>query len=384
MQKVLIYRSKLLPYSETFIKAQAEALKSWEYMLLGKKLSNRSRILIEKSKYKLIPSSSNNRFVSKLFGFFYNRRFNQFVEELKRENFSLLHVHFGTDAVNIAYLADLLHIPMLVTLHGFDITTYKEVWESGARGQRKKQYPQKLVELARRPNVNFIAVSENIKECAVAYGIPEEKVKVVYIGVDTNQFYPAGLPILQRKKRILYVGRMVEKKGGSILINAYAKVLQTIPDVELMMIGEGDLLDSFREQASLLNVPVEFVGTKTSQEVKALLDTSRVFCLPSVTAKSGDAEGMGMVVLEAQACGVPAITSARGSVKEGLIDGRTGLSFDEHDVDSLVKHLVRVLSDDVLVEAMSQQAVSFMKERFDISACTKKLEAYYAQCATNH
>ena len=73
MQKVLIYRSKLLPYSETFIKAQAEALNSWEYMLLGKKLSNRSRILIEKSKYKLIPSSSNNRIMSKLFGFFFTK-----------------------------------------------------------------------------------------------------------------------------------------------------------------------------------------------------------------------------------------------------------------------------------------------------------------------
>jgi glycosyltransferase involved in cell wall biosynthesis len=381
MNKVLIYRRKLLEYSETFIKEQAKALSNWEYVLLGDQyvqgvdLSTVNTALISQSKFKSLR------------GFLKHPLKKQPVlslSKLKKLDFSVVHIHFGTDAVSFWPLAQQLKKPVVVTLHGYDITTNKSWWESGQRGKKRESYPEKLLEMAAHPLVTFIAVSEAIKECAIAFGLPAEKIKVAYIGVNTHQFYPAGEPILKRKKRILYVGRMVEKKGGAILINAYARVRKVVPEAELVMVGDGPLLKSYRDQATMLQVPVEFLGIKTSVEVKHLLDSARTFCLPSVTAENGDAEGLGVVILEAQACGVPVVTSARGGAKEGLIHGETGFAFAEHDEDALVEYLVKLLTDDELVDRISQSSVQFIAKKFDIAVCTQILEAHYEKCAANH
>jgi glycosyltransferase involved in cell wall biosynthesis len=379
---VLIYRHKLLPYSETFIKEQAKALKSWDYLLLGDRYEQGIELCDVKTAL-LYKSKLSLRFLTDYFVNKINSNHVLSLKALKKLDVSVLHIHFGTDAVKFWPIAKQFNKPIVVTLHGYDITTDKAWWESGRRGKRRKDYPAKLLEMAAHPLVSFIAISEVIKQSAIAFGIPSEKIKVLYIGIDTNKFHPAGKPILQRKKRIVYVGRMVEVKGGSTLINAYSKLLKVVPDAELVMVGDGVLLESYRTQASLLKLPVEFAGIKTSAEVKALLDTARVFCLPSVTTENGNAEGMGVVILEAQACGVPVVTSARGGAAEGIVHGETGFAFTEYDEDSLVKYLEQLLTDDALVLAMSQQGVKFMLEKFDISTCTEKLEDYYNQLVSS-
>jgi glycosyltransferase involved in cell wall biosynthesis len=169
-----------------------------------------------------------------------------------------------------------------------------------------------LLALAAQDRVHFIAVSEAIRRRAVEYGIPPERISVRYIGIDLSRFRFGGRPLCKRRRRILYVGRMVEKKGGALLLRAYARVRATISDAELVMIGDGPLLGSYAKLADELNVPVSFLGNLPSSEVKQQIDEARVFCLPSITASNGDAEGLAIVILEAQACGVPVVTSARG------------------------------------------------------------------------
>ena len=122
---------------------------------------------------------------------------------------------------------------------------------------------------------------------------------------------------------------MVEKKGANILIEAFARVRKQIENAELVMVGDGPLLAEFKQLAQQLRVPVTFTGTLSSDQVKQQIDEARVFCLPSVTATNGDAEGFGLVLLEAQACGVPVVTSARGGATEGIKDGVTGCAFPE-------------------------------------------------------
>jgi glycosyltransferase involved in cell wall biosynthesis len=84
-----------------------------------------------------------------------------------------------------------------------------------------------------------------------------------------------------------------------------------------------------------------------------------------------------MVLLEAQACGVPVVTSARGGAEEGVIDGKTGFAFAERDVDTLSDRLTRVLTDDDLALSMSEEARAFVRQRFDIRRCTRSLEQLY-------
>jgi glycosyltransferase involved in cell wall biosynthesis len=107
------------------------------------------------------------------------------------------------------------------------------------------------------------------------------------------------------------------------------------------------------------------------------MDQARVFCLPSVTANNGDAEGLPIVILEAQSCGLPVITSARGGATEGIQDGETGFAHREGDVDQLTESLVHLLNDDDLACDFSISARNRALRCFDIEHCNQLLEAIY-------
>jgi len=377
MKKVLVYRNSLLPYSETFIRAQVLSYRRWHAVLAGAErlpgsdLEGLTTLVLGKGR----PSAANRvyRRVRERIGF----ALPSAVAQLNREAAQLAHVHFGTDAVRIWPVLRRLQIPVVVTLHGYDINIYKEWWEQGHGGRWRRTYPQKLLAMADNANVSFIAVSEAVRQRAIEFGIPTEKVSTKYIGVDVSRFTPGGRPILERKRQVLFVGRMVEKKGGSILIEAFARVRQQVQDAELVMTGDGPLLEELKHLARRLNVPVTFIGHLLNNEVKRQIDESRVFCLPSITAGNGDAEGLPITLLEAQACGVPVVTSARGGATEGIEDGRSGFAFREKDVDALESALVRLLSDDTLVAQMTDVAQAHVRARFDLRRCTVALEELY-------
>lgn len=294
----------------------------------------------------------------------------------------LIHAHFGPDGVAIYPVAKKLSIPLIITLHGYDINIYREWWENGLLGWRNRFYPRRLLQMGRE-GVYFIAVSHAIRQRAIEYGLPPEQVTVRYIGIDTQDFLPGGMPISQRAKRILFVGRLVEKKGCETLIRAYYQVRKRVRGAELIVVGDGPLRSSLEALARNLVVPVQFLGRLSSYAVRMQMDQARVFCLPSARALNGDDEGFGIVILESQACGVPVVSSAFGGATEGIIDGITGFSFPEKNVDILAQRLFELLIDDRLAEGMSAAGPKFVGERFDIRKCTKLLESYYDEISTN-
>jgi glycosyltransferase involved in cell wall biosynthesis len=124
------------------------------------------------------------------------------------------------------------------------------------------------------------------------------------------------------------------------------------------------------------------VACGSSRDVATtLLAEARVFCLPSVTAESGDAEGLPLVVLEAQASGVPVVTSARGGATEGIRDGVTGYAFAERDVAALAERLIALLTDDALATRFSEAGPPFIGENHDLYGQTAQLEALYDRVA---
>ena len=168
--------------------------------------------------------------------------------------------------------------------------------------------------MANRPRVSFIAVSEAIRSRAISFGIPESKIEVRYIGVDISKFTPGGRPLTKRERRALFVGRLVEKKGCEFLVRAFANVQEAVPNASLVIVGDGPLRDPLQSLANDLKIRVQFRGVLSGADVSRELHLARVFCLPSVTAANGDAEGFGMVLLGSQASGVPVVTSALGGL----------------------------------------------------------------------
>ena len=377
MKKVLVYRHSLLPVSETFVRAQILSYRRWHGVLAGveyvpgSSLEGLATVLLGKGRQGIC-----NRIV---------RKISEQIEfappsvltKLRGERPQIAHVHFGTDAVTIWRVLRRLKIPVVVTLHGYDINTHKEWWEQGHGGLWRRTYPKRLLAMADNTNVSFIAVSEAIRKRAMEFGIPGDKVAVRYIGIDTSRFAPGPVPITERKRRILFVGRLVEVKGCRYVIEAFARVKGRVHDAELAIVGSGALADDLKRQAHELDIPVEFLGALPPNKVKQQLDQARGFCLPSARTNNGQVEGFGLVLLEAQASGVPVVTSALAGATEGIVEGKTGYFFPERDVDMLANRLEQLLLDDSIVSSFSLAGPAFVGERFDIGKCTALLEDYY-------
>lgn len=375
-RKVIVFRSRLLPYSETFIREQVRMLSHWKGVLVGESLAPtglsldgmdvrllgfRNRIL---HKLSMLASSFVSLSPSR-------------VRTLRQERADLLHIHFATDAYRFWPVARHLDLPVLITLHGYDITTHKSWWESGkGGGRRMKGFPSGLLDIARDDRVHFIAVSHAIKKSAIEFGIPEDKITVSYIGVDTQKFTPGPKAIADRRE-ILYVGRLVEKKGCEYLLQAFSDIQKDFPDYELMIVGGGPLEGELKAFAQARGVRANFLGPLSGEQVRERLAEARVFCLPSITAENGDAEGLGIVILEAQASGVPVITSARGGAQEGIVHGKTGFAHGEKDVAAIRQGLISLLQDDELATRYGASARQHMVETMDLGRCNLQLEEIY-------
>lgn len=373
---VLVYRNALLPFSETFIKEQILALARWRAILVGRQ--DLRQLPLDDLNVRVLGQQVGplSRLSWKAHSMFRDVPL-RVARSLAQEHASLIHAHFGTDAIDAWPLARALNLPLLVTLHGYDIYTARDWWESGQGGNRLRAYPQRLLELARKPNVQFIAVSESLREQAIRFGIPAERICVRYIGINTTKFNRGDALLSARRPQVLFVGRLVEKKGCEYLIRAMSMVQQTVPSARLVVVGDGPLREMLTILSSELGVNASFLGSLPSEQVVRKLQESSVFCLPSVTAENGDTEGFGLVLLEAQACGVPVVSSARGGSTEGLENGKTGYAFAERDSAELAVLLTRLLSDNAMLTEMSKHCREFVLGRFDLAKCTSQLEDLY-------
>ncbi len=379
-RKVLVCRTALLLGSETFIADQVLAYRSWRAVLVGfKPVVN--GLPLEALEVRLLDGARPSLWAKARRRLFADLGMAHWrvIESLRREAAALVHVHFATDAVAFWPIVRRLGLPLFVTLHGYDINIRREYWEKCGVSLAERRYPARLLQMARQPTVHFVAVSQAIKKRAAEFGLPAERISVCHVGIDRSRFAAAATPVSRREARILFVGRLVEKKGGEFLVRAYARVRAVVRGARLVMVGDGPSSESLARLAAELRAPVEFLGSCSRTEVSRQLELARVLCLPSVTALNGDAEGMGMVVLEAQACGVPVVTSARGGSEEGIVEGITGFSFPERDVDALTAKLMRILLDDQLAVSMSRAGIRHVAERFDIQSCTRSLETLYDQ-----
>lgn len=380
---LLVVRSELLPYSETFVKEQALAYTGWKPVFVG--LKRIPGLPVEDLNIRLLPGATS----------FPERAYRKLLRSLRipppgirrvllPECASLIHVHFGTDAVDHWDWIRSFNVPIVVTLHGYDINTHKEWWQQPTQSPARRRYPGRLLKMASDPRVHFVAVSRAIKERAMEWGIAAERISVRYIGVDISRFRPGGLPIERRRPRILFVGRLTEKKGVEYLIQAFALVKARLPAAELVIAGDGRLRAKLELLASQLDVPVTFLGSLSSQQIKEEIQHARVLCSPSITAENGDAEGLPIVILEAQACAVPVVTSARGGMHEGIIDGVTGFAVKEKDVEELSNRLLLLLQDGARAAAMGRAGRRNIEEKFDLRSCTESLERLYDTLMRNY
>jgi len=358
---VLIFKETLLPLSETFIAAQVGQLKHFapRYVGLGRvspslPLPNDSILLTE-----TISRISDVR--QKLY-----RRTGiapAFHRRAASATAQLIHAHFASGGRSALPLARQLGIPLVVTLHGSDVTI-------------KVNFRKRYEELWRNASM-FICISEFIRNQALKAGFPEEKLLKLFTGVDLDVFRPVDTK--RDRNLVVFVGRLVEKKGCGYLLEAMAQVQKEYRNARFVVIGDGPLRASLEASARQLNVPAEFLGSQSATVVREWISRARIFCAPSVAAANGDSEGLGMVFAEAQAMGTPVVSFRHGGIPEVVLHERTGLLAEERNVTDLATQLLRLLEDDPLWNRLSEQGVAMIRERFDIRRQTSELEELYVR-----
>jgi colanic acid/amylovoran biosynthesis glycosyltransferase len=221
------------------------------------------------------------------------------------------------------------------------------------------------------------ASSDYIRERVLGAGFPERRVVRHYIGIDTEALRPATAPAA--RKSIVHVARLVEKKGTRYLIEAFTRVAKNDPEVELLIIGDGPLGRSLEALARLQGPGdrIRFLGTQANAVVFDRLSKAAVFCLPSVTARSGDLEGLPISILEAAAMAVPVVATLHSGIPEAVSDGESGYLVPERDVGALAERLAHLLANDGLRQEMGQAARRIVEERFDLQRQTAALEDLY-------
>jgi len=276
-------------------------------------------------------------------------------------------------------LAARLDVPLVTTFHGFD-ATLKPAELVKSRRATWIQYLRKRADLCRRGAL-FIGVSKFVVARLEELGVPVDRTQLHYIGVDTNAFDAQAKDEDQEQRLVvLHVARLVEKKGTAYLLEAFAKIAAQHPRAELVVIGTGPLAGGLEQRAARLGLGarVRWLGAQPHAAVREWLRRAAVLCLPSCTAANGDSEGLGLVLLEAAASGVPVVATRHGGIPEAVEDGSTGYLVPERDAAALGAALDALLAGDSLRARMGREARQLVRERFDLRRQTDRLEQLYA------
>lgn len=145
--------------------------------------------------------------------------------------------------------------------------------------------------------------------------------------------------------RLLTIARLVEKKGIEYALRAFAIVRREFPNAIYEIIGDGHLASQLHALCRKFDLQnsVVFHGARDADFVREHLNAAHVFLLPSVTAVDGDQEGTPISLMEAQACGLPVISSIHSGIPEVVLDGSTGFLAEERDVEALSQKLLELL-----------------------------------------
>ena len=370
MREVAIFRNNLFRISEPFVTQQAERSRRYRPVYLGRLRfgpappGSASFALADAGRWRSLPGVAWQ---------VASRSPAAFERLLAGHAPALVHAHFGIDGVYALPLARRLGVPLVTTFHGFDATLSNAallcspVWAN---------YPLHRGELARQGAL-FLCVSSFIRDQVLAQGFPAARTHVHYTGVDCDATRPRDPG--EETATILHVARLVEMKGTATLLHAYAGLAAGHPGVSLVVVGDGPLRRGLERLAGALGIgeQVRFLGALPHAEVMGWMRRAAMLVLPSVRTATGRVEGLGMVLLEAAATGVPVVGSRVGGIPEGLVEGETGLLAPARDAAALGACIGALLGDPERRRRMGAAARGFVERRFDLGRRTAALEGFY-------
>jgi glycosyltransferase involved in cell wall biosynthesis len=238
----------------------------------------------------------------------------------------------------------LLACRVMLYSHGDDLA--ERPGQERLRARRRRQF-------ARADAI--VAVSTACaQELGRVFGVPRDRVTVVHNGIDTTLFRP--LPrdpgLLQKfglhnKRVIVTVSRLAPRKGIDRVIEALPRVLVAVPNLHYLVVGDGPQAAELRALAVRCGVAaqVTFAGAVPHAEVPRHLALAELMAMPNRRMPDGEDDGLSLIFLEANACGLPVIAGHSGGAPEVVEDGVNGLLVDGNDIAGVAAAITRVLCD---------------------------------------
>ncbi len=288
---------------------------------------------------------------------------------------SLWHFHFAVDAAFFLPLYRQLNIPAVVSLYGYDVSSFPK--KLGGVGRKYLSRMFKEMDC-------FLAMSEDMKQDAIALGAPEEKVVVHYHGINAQRFR-FNERTYNRKKHftILCVGTLEPKKGQHHLLNAVAEVQRQRPDIDarVVLVGRGPLEEELNQIIARQNLGscvkmVGFVQHLNPAFLQYYRDAD-VFVHFSSTQPGYDKEGIPGTIVEAMASGLPVIATRHAGIPEAITHGTHGILLNENEPSEIAPSLIQLYDHEEMCACIGRAAAHRALHDLDFRVKVTQLEKIY-------
>ena len=288
--------------------------------------------------------------------------FNLIHSILKLRKMDVVHVQWPIpNGLGAIFLKKIYGIPYINTIHGEEVHLSKRYHLLFAL--------RWLVNNSSKTITNSTATR---KFCLEA-GLDGDKIEVIPFGVDTDFFRPLDVYKDETIFQILSVGYLIERKGFEYLIRAMPLVLEKHKQARLKIVGSGPLESKLKELIYELDLgdEVEIVNNVSDEELLMIYNSSDLFVLPSIVDSQGNTEGLGVVLLEAMACGLPVIGSDVGGIPDIIEDNKTGIMISEKDISGISGAILKLIENENYLEKLSIQGYDIVRDRFSWKKISK-------------
>jgi phosphatidylinositol alpha-1,6-mannosyltransferase len=303
------------------------------------------------------------------------------IRLVKKENIDLLYANFILPQGFVgAIVKRFIKIPVVINALGGDVGITNPVLRYFVKYSLKRANHVVALTHALRDEINKMKIGEI-------------DITIMPLGVYSDLFSPGHRDEKIRHKYVsnkdpllLFVGRLVEKKGVSYLIKAFPEVLKKFDNSKLLIIGNGLLANDLKRLVQELNVTdsVYFEGDIDNKKLPQFYASADIFIGPSVIPESGDLEGQGVVFLEAMASGCCTIGTSIGGIPMSVVHEKSGLLVEQKNSQQISQAVIRILEDSILRNRLKQEGRNHVVNNFDWQVIARRYQDLFEKFIEQH
>jgi colanic acid/amylovoran biosynthesis glycosyltransferase len=296
-----------------------------------------------------------------------------YVEKIiRKEGAHLIHAHYGPVGCELLPILSSIKVPLITNFYGYDLSVDRVL------DNNKKEYQELF-----KKGTYFLVEGPCMRERLVSLGCPEEKILLQRIALDLDNYdFKPSKKKQANLTRFLFVGRFVEKKGLEYALRALAKLKGDF-QFEVRIIGDGKIEERMHQLELELGFTkqINWLGVQTHHKVIQELHACDILIQPSVTASDGDSEGGApTIILEAQACGVPVISTTHADIPYITCSEKSALLSPERDVENLYNNILYLLKNPEIWPEIGKNGRKHVQNHHDVKKEVSTLERIYENC----